>query len=54
MHLNGQPRFVCISGTNLPSKNLSNFPVKYGDGASDKFGNLGNSSVRNVSLLFCE
>ena len=32
----GQPLLVSIKGVNLPSKNLSSMPFRYGDGISSK------------------
>ena len=35
-HLKGHPRLVSINGDNLPSKNLSNIPLRYGEGMSSR------------------
>ena len=48
VHRKGQPRLVCITGSNTPSKNSSNFPVVYGDGTAVKFRIRGAYSVRNT------
>ena len=48
VHENGQPLLVCIIGTNLPSKNSSRIPVRYGEGISSSsltlFSENSNSS----------